>query len=710
MSIPLDGNPLTENEADAIGDAYFAGCCATPHSAAVGLDEPDYLNHNAFFDSARRFSQFVRFVDRHQITGYEVKGEKSILYFTLRDLGGGATVLDGITDAIATTAPESGWSNEWLLLPYFRPYSPHDTHTLSIPNFAEYYDIWQRGQWHAPETEVDEDLLWHISYGAKVVGYGNLLAESVSGYNYAKLYTPTFGSYNLNYYPCGGDPGCEAENLRFYKSVQIYKPPYEIESAESVTLDGIPQVRVTLKTRLHNTLGEVDGVPAGDISRDVSTWDGPTLAAEPFRTDENALRLYLLWVDSGYNPAPTVGDWARAGEPNTHYDSIFASIMPTFVLVRLMPLPHEDDNDTAQSTDSPTWHDWFLTADWYLRAMCEGYVDEVSSLELACNVSDPDGIPESDDETCLDTGADIYDYTFENLMLDASGGTRSSMLSMPSQTTDSLDAEDVVAAPWPSYGPLPKTPRAAEVFNLYSAAVNKLTKARLMLPFELWHRTIIYGSDALNVPPTDLCGSAFACGVTGKQVWIGTGNPASNLLLDEGWDNTPEVLYAETAANFTFGCGPDYQLVSTRHTVEIKFDFLDAGMINTIPLVWRELVTDHTHIGMMGCVWRYDIHWRWSDAETTPCDPPYLEFACGFEEVRNQKTACAFIREGLVDFGATPPGGLHAAAWQAVPLASCQMGPARIWYAYPADHRTLYIEVPLEGVDVEQDQPEEMTE
>ena len=691
MSIPLDGSPLTVDAPRAIESSYWSGACITSQYGQE-LDVPRYLNHNAFFDSARRFSQFVRFVDRPQITGYEVSGGKSIIYVTTRDLGGGATVLDGITDAITATAPKEGWSNEWLLLPYFRPYSPHDTHTLSLPNFADYYDIWQRGQWHAPETEIDEDLLWQISYGAKVNGYGNFLAESVSGYNYAKLYTPTFGSYNLNYYPHGGDPTEQAKNLKFYKSVQIYKPPYEIESAETVNIDGAERIRITLTTRLQNTVGEVDGVPAGDISRDVSTWVGATIAAEPYRTDENALRLYLVWLATGYNPPCTIGDWARAGEPNTHYDSLFASIMPTLVLVKLMPLPYDDGNDTAQSSDSPAWHDWFLSAEWYIRAMCEGYVDLNSSVNLACNVDDPDGIPESEDETCEDTGPDIYDYTFENLMVDASGGTRSAMLTVP--TTDLAD-------PWPSYGPLPRTPRAAEVFNLFSSAVNKLTRVRLMLPWDLWHRDIYYESDALNVAPSDLCGGALSCGATGKQVWVGTGNPANTLTLDEGWDNTPEHLYSQVSSAFTFGCGPDYQLVSTRNTVEIKFDLLDADMLYAIPDQWKELVTDHTNLGTVMCIWRYNVRWVWNDEATTECDPPYISFACGFEEQKIQRVGCEYVKEGLVDFGAQPPGGLHAAAWQTTPLAQCSHGPANIWWGYPAERRTLFVDVPLEGTEPE---------
>jgi len=705
MSIPLDGSPLTVDAPRAIESSYWSGACITSQSGQE-LDVPRYMNHNAFFDSARRFSQFVRFIDRPQITGYEVVNGKSVIYVTLRDLGGGATVLDGIKDAITATAPKEGWSNEWLLLPYFRPYSPHDTHTLSLPNFADYYDIWQRGQWHAPETEVDEDLLWQISYGAKVNGYGNFLAESVSGYNYAKLYTPTFGSYNLNYYPHGGDPTEQAKNLKFYKSVQIYKPPYEIESAETVNIDGAERIRITLTTRLQNTVGEVDGVPAGDISRDVSTWVGATIAAEPYRTDENALRLYLVWLATGYNPPCTIGDWARAGEPNTHYDSLFASIMPTLVLVKLMPLPYDDGNDTAQSSDSPAWHDWFLSAEWYIRAMCEGYVDESSSIRLACNATDPDGEPETGDETCLTTGSDIYDYTFESLMVDASGGTRSSMLTVP--TTDLAD-------PWPSYGPLPRTPRSAEVFNLYSAAVNKLTRVRLMIPYALYSNTTTYQSDPdVVAAPNDVCNGAYqSCGAnTGRIVYSGQGNPATTFVSETGWGSGWGQLEAHTSAAIALAScsGADYLLETDRTTCDFEFRLVDDDFEYAMPDQWKELWTGG-NVGTMFCVYRLDKDVRWTDELTTECDSP-LEWDCGMEVATRESVACQFLKAGFVDFGSSPPAGLHASAWSyAGTPVSCQWGPLRQWYAYPVENRTLFLEVPLEGEEEATDiEPEDLTE
>src|SRR5574343_358242 len=355
--IPLDGSPLVEEEARQIGDELFERCCLVPHSGSAGLATTESaINQNALFDCARRFSTFVRFVDRFQFTGYEVTGGKSVLYFTMRDLGGGATVLDGITDEIAAEAPAGGWSNEWLLLPFFRAYSPHDGNIFDQPTFADYYDLWQRGQWYAPEIANDDALCWHVSYGAASVA-GNFVAEGLSGYNYAKTSYGYAVDGHLNQKSCAGDPTCEAQRLAFYKSCQIYKPPYEIESAETVTVDGAQCVKVTLTTRLQNTAGETAGAPAGDISRDVSTWDGPTLASEPFRTDENALRLYLVWLSTGYNPPPTIGDQSLNSQVHTDVNSVFAAIMPTICLVRLMPLLYHDENDTAQSHDSHKYHD-----------------------------------------------------------------------------------------------------------------------------------------------------------------------------------------------------------------------------------------------------------------------------------------------------------------------------------------------------------------
>lgn len=696
--IPLDGSPLLEDEARQIGEEYLERACVTIHSGQAGLPSTERsINQNAFFDSARRFSRFVRFVDRFQIAGYEVTGDVSVIYFRPRDLGGGATVLDGIKDAIAHEAPKSGWSNEWLLQLYFRPYSPHDTNIFGLPTFADYYDIWEPGQWFAPEMTSNDELLWHVSYGARVPTWGNLIAEGVSGYNYARLDTAYAGNVHLNQTSCGpGDDTC----VNFYKSRQIYKPPYEIDACETVRVDGEDLVKVTLTGRLQNTLGETDGVPSGDISRETSTWTAATIAAEPYRTDENALRLYILHAEDGYNPPPTTGDCALNGSPYSLYDSVFASIIPTVCLLQLMPLPYDDGNDTAQRNDSQTAHDWFLQAEWYLRAMCEGFVDPSSSALLGCNVDDPDGTMGTGDESCLDTGLDLFDYTFENLVVDATDGRLSAFITLPTQTTDRLGETDVVANPWPSYGPLPNTPRSAEVFNLYSACINKLTRARVMLPYSFEAREVTYASAALAVAAMDICEPAVGCGVgLGKNVWIGTGLPATTLVSDSGWfDSTGTAVHALIGAGFDNGiCHPsgDYQVTAARTAVSFRFTLTDADAINAIPDAWRDLFTSDA-IGTMFCVWRYDQNYRWNTGVSTPCNGPF-SFGCGFEEHVVESTSCQFIRQGTVDFGAYPPGGLHAVGWNGA--NQCTYNPERHWYAYPVSGRTIYVQVPVVGLE-----------
>jgi hypothetical protein len=333
--------------------------------------------------------------------------------------------------------------------------------------------------------------------------------------------------------------------------------------------------------------------------------------------------------------------------------------------------------------------------------MCEGFVDPASSASLGCNVEDPDATPGTGDEYCSDDGGDIYDYTFENLILAASGTSLSGMLTLPTTETDRLGAADILADPWPSFGPLPRTPRSAEVFNLYGAAVDLLTRARVMLPYELEYQEVTYASDAVEIDPTTLCGGGLSCGATGKNVWKGIGPPATSVIADSGWQTMncaggcPD-LHAFIAAGFTNGScytlGGGYSLGTIRQSVSFRFSLTDPDAVNAIPGLWRDLFTS-AGLGTMFCVWRYDQTYQWDHDLTTDCDGP-LVFDCGFESTVTESLACQFIAQQTVDFGPTPLGGIHAVAWSGG--NQCTLNPERHWYARPIERRTLFITVPLD--------------
>jgi hypothetical protein len=643
-----------------------------PESSATEFPAVENLSDSAFFDSFRRWSQAVRIIDRLQIVGYEVgANQRSVIYFEPR-----GESFSGIADAIASEPGDGSESNEWLLYPFFRPYSPHDTNAFGQPGFADWYDFFEPGQWMAPEVATDAPMLWHISHGARMATFGNMLSESLSGYNYAKL----LSGRHVNDKSCSGDPSCEAEKLAFYKSRQIYRKPYDISKAESVTRDGKNLVKVTLTTRLQSTLGETGGAPT-TIANDVDSWDGPTIASEPFRTDENALRSYLVWERTGYNPPPIPGDQALTSGVHTLVDSVFGAIMPTMLLVKLVPSP---------AAGSSTWHDPMALAELYIRAMCEGFVDKEFSATNSCT---------ADITGCNDAGYDIADFTFESLCLQASAGAVSGFITLPTTATDYISEDECVADPWQSHGPLPATRYSAEVFNLYSDAVNLLTTTRVMLPYEIEMRVQRW-IGGMTVPKSTLCdggGGAVPCSTpSGYHVCSGSGPPATTVFSDSGWYTAAPSEPIEG----TIGCAhdwlcdvDDYHLGSIRTASSFRFTG-SADIINAIPSDWRDAFTGY-NIGTMFCRQAYVKRQVMAGAGTRDCDGSgSVNFSCDIREQMTpaaQQYTCVFRTAGTLDPGEYAPGSIFAVAWPPF----CAIGSEYAEVLTPVPGRTLVLEVPL---------------
>jgi hypothetical protein len=515
----IDGVGQEEQSSEAISNAWFADGCVWNQSGLLALpgQEEGTVNTNAVHEAARRMHRWVRILGHRMFTGYEVIVEngvqKSVLWFErMHWLDSRLNPWDGIADTIASVAPERGWTNEWMVGVWRKPWKPEDSGSIwDLTTFAERYGPFNPCMWYSPAIGFDAQWLWHVSYGSKLDGC-NVLSEAPDGYNYGRL---TGGTGWINQETCADAP-CEEERLKKIKACRLYEPEDEIESADTVEYEnGTRFLRVKLQARMRSTYGEVDGAPE-TVSKDIATWDRATIQAEPFATRENSLRLWLLARDrADYNSTLRPGD--ESFEAGAH--GAWPAIVPTFYFVKLIPHPWDDGTDTIDSADTPLYADAFGQMDFYLRAMCEGFVDENSTLTLnACVISPTDcgdgshascssGFVDKASCQCSDNGYDLYDYTYPNLCLQAFGGSWIGCVG--TQQTDYLGADDVREDRPTGFGFLPNTMTVAEVYNNIASAVDLLTRARVMLPWKFETKYTDWISDPTDAWAADgqgLCG------------------------------------------------------------------------------------------------------------------------------------------------------------------------------------------------------------
>ena len=147
----------------------------------------------------------------------------------------------------------------------------------------------------------------------------------------------------------------------------------------------------------------------------MSTWSTTQMNGETFRSLENGIRQYLYHIYAGggggtYNPAPKIGDLA-AEVPNPDGNP-YGAIYPHFFFVKLMPLVRADGNDEMTAEDTPIVMDLAQQGETYLRAMCEAFIDGVSSVDYGCR----------------NYITEAFDYRYENLLYDVAAGDRKSVV------------------------------------------------------------------------------------------------------------------------------------------------------------------------------------------------------------------------------------------------------------------------------------------
>ena len=601
------------------------------------------INTNAVFDAARRLSKHLRILPRFHLVDYAVTGGKSVLWFRRYASGLShdtpADAFDGIgpsmsevtsgylqigreylvtgttgsvvyqrqvygpgqkftttasggntyeqtgnckvfeSNGIVATAPQKGWSNEWLFGVSPIGYNPNDASIWKPSAYSDYFATTtvERCNFYTPTVPtVAKDLTRHANVNASGAGQYTtgsaadwIAPELPTGYRYAKT------SLGLNRLDCGGDPTCEARRKNFYRSCRVFEPDVEVESVEEADQYGERRIKVTLKGRLHSTYGFTSGADA-TIAAGPAGWNVVNLRAEPFRSNENAIREYLVnqvlgtnCVDNGTQP----GNASIQSTVETLPDAPFGTCYPSFRFTQLVPKPYEDGNDTQQSTDTPFRFDQFAQMELYLRVMCEGYVDGVTSLQYGC-----------------DSGVNaVFDYTFPNLCYAAFKGRWFSMLA--STETKAIKAVDVRDDKPEGFGPLPTIYAAAEAFNQFALAVNQLTRVRVMLPFKF---QMSEGSSSVWLPAQfrntdDSANISLGFGAVG--FWKGSPLDAPGVSSFGAWaDASFAISTVGAGVDFPATGGTGDNIRTTRTTQRWQFEVTDPDAIEAVPTGWRDQI------------------------------------------------------------------------------------------------------------------------
>lgn len=692
-----DGSGLDEDLANEIGDGYFATGCITNRRGHVALPGSDaQINSNAIFDAARRQArQCSRVIPRPNLVGYEVADGKSILYFSrLWSDVSTADVFDGIAparepvikvrwgieyvasgevvyagqkytdgqkftgkkdvpdvqgsafeaDGIMVDAPPQGWSNEWVLdVAALVPYSDLETSSWKIDAFADYVGtFFDRCTWLPNETRP-ANLTNHFAYGER----SWVSPESLPGFRYA----PSINRINC------GDPGtdlpCEEERRRALRSCPIGHLPYVVESVESYTEDGEERVKVTLATRLHHGSDAPSSVDA-----DISTWVWSDFhnEIESGRTEENGIREYLMREFVGGRPHHCAGQgdqWGNAAHSSAVHlglDVPEGACYPRFILTRLAPKPYvpQEGDPTTAATPMVSWP--FGMMEIYARAMCEGYVDGISTERYGC-----------------ETGTyAVLDMTFEAACFQAFGGRAFGVL--PSVTTDLTQAADARADKPLFHGPIPNTYPSSEIFSQFAAFFNLLTDVRMMLPLKFQTQA---GASTLTEAVKLYQADGTEWGCTTGQVLLGVDNSFVPKLAPEptlaGWidDTVCAAVFGMSIDDYVCDGSGDWLLNHNRTDRRYKWALFHDDYLEAVPPEWQDMIESNGLL--LGFVettidWLKIIEVTPGDGVDNDCDGTYEKWHQGsnnhdFELHRTYTTECRLLPQSERLIAPLPPRG-----------------------------------------------------
>lgn len=548
----MDGHGyITGFSQDGVNTWWRYGVATAPQ-ATNGFPGPGAaINQTGIWEALRRATHWVRWIDRTLFRGYAVENGKSMLWFAryLNVNGVDIDVWVGLLNAIASTAQQKGWSNRWVLDVMLIPGVDSDASPWKPSAYGDIFAMPCRCATYAygfPPSQEHADIAASGQLNSTVV-------EIPPGYRYMPLLR---FSDQIQTWEGGGNlnDAQTTDAPQFYKSCRIYEPPVEVESVE---LDG-SEVKVTLTSRLHYA----DTAPTS-IDRDRSTWNISDILAEGYRTIENGLRLYLLWQDGGAWPAAQPGDHALVPQDTQYPD---AAILPRFLFLKLIPTPYDDGNDTQDDHDTPLWHDVWQQLEFYIRAICEGFIDPDSLNTI--------GICQSDGTT---KGRGPVLLRYDKL---ASAVASRVNLCGTSQSVRS-DYFRLTA-------PGPNMIARAEVYNAFESALQQLRYIPIWLPW----RILIYWAQhtgELIVPAANVSSCTAAADQspwTTYYWWTGTPPNPSNTSVIYNWDEIDTVTLQSIPIGRTIALEPygsDWKVTHVVNEVQIKIEPISADLWEAIP-------------------------------------------------------------------------------------------------------------------------------
>lgn len=576
---------------------------------------------------------------------------------------GGALVYE--REGIIAAARPKRWTNEWVCWLETHVHHPSTTSVWSPDIYADYFTwcnrcLFQLGVGgsaafrrfanfnHRVTSTITDDGERVLTLNPMTVQTDWLSPEAPDGYRMLD---------GANVY--GSTP-----SANWFSSCQIYRAPYRVESVTvEFEADGTEIVVVQLDRRC-------DAHPDAP-----ATWDAdppvwasnetmPAIVADHlthYRTDDNALCDYHVHQANDHFQIPwRTGDAGWGSSIQSMPDNPYGSGYPHCFFLRLIPKPYEDGNEIAESTDARPIVDQLQQVEMYLRAMCGGYLDERTTLQLNnCELVTIGTVVSCDSD---DLG--LYDYTWTNLLYQAGEKRWISAF-------DASAREDGPAG----FGPLPNTIFYAEVFNVLASAVDLLHRVRVPLPAQLEVKEdYYYDSRTLALEESNGCGEPGSCG-GGGMTWYGA-PPAPNTLDIAGTWTSGTSVAAVVVSQIADTCrSGEWVIESYAYRVGWRFALLHSDAINAIPSEWSDMLS--THITTLWC--RQDTRITTvvaSDPGTTDCGG-IARFACAFDASVEDQASCQMLTasgsDAVLDAGG-PLGGWHTIWNDGVPTHFCRSG------------------------------------
>lgn len=422
------------------------------------------------------FGHLQRFVAVAEVKDFSAKGDAILLEY----------------EGIRADAPINGWSNEWVGSVETHFYHPSPTSLWKLDSYADWFVFGSRCCTY-PRAMPTE-----LAHLADIV-------DPLAGGDFRLHLSPEVPS-GWTYFANSGGVTDD-----FCKSCQIYEAPYELASA-TVEFDagGNDVVKLVFKAPFQRDAG----APA-TITRNAGAWsDGEiaALRAEPYRTTDNALREYMLWVATGINGSWKVGDAAALSDIQFLPDNPYGSIIPRFFFTSLARKASTRQPGVWDATDTRITIDELLKHEIKLKVFCEGCVNGVSSVNNICG-----------------GGSRPFDYLFEDLCFDAFGG-------------------DHIGR---GHGPMMNTVLDAETFNQIGACWDLLNKFRLEGIMGLEAREVI---SSAWIDVTVSWGSVACPTTSSGQAWYDGSAPSPSVDTVTSWGGGPLVA---TVGAALVSCGPN---------------------------------------------------------------------------------------------------------------------------------------------------------